>query len=735
MIIKLSLYEIYKFASSKKNLYFFAILLILATIIFVYIISPWGSNYRIINKEDAEYTYENKLDVIINNAENNLKQYTSQGYNRNSYVVQVQQKTLSAYSKLYNLEFHNSRLSNLVESYLTDSSYIFFILLASGFLSSTIFFIDRECNIQPLLLLTKNGQQKNRLAKCVCCIILAGIYSLLQQLLQFIFVFCKGNLGLQQPIQLLDSFATCPYHLTIHEVIIIRWIQCVFFSIIFTMIFGFIAYFCSKQYESWVIVIIYISFNYFLLFQTSSANVIKNLNPFYVINTEWVLSELHIVHFMQCPIDYIPSILIVYIVLFLINITMISIIKRHPDTCTHQRKHGVHILKKIVNPINNHIQIKQKKHIEKVKRYMILKLNLEFYELYKFFTIRKTVIIVLLIVGKILLSYLHFYIEETLEYTEYKKYMSDYSGELTLQTQNEIKSMREDNDFVIQQYSEYENAYKNKTISKENYLQYLSKFHEKQSFEIVLSQLEKRVSHILELREQGINGYMVYEVGWEKLLLKPYDIVLLLTLILLFSDSFILEYTNMYPLLKCTLYGSDIFKKKINICIIISIILSILFYFIDITFALYFHGLPMAKASLASISSFNMNSQFTLGSTLIVSFICQIIGTIILGIILATLSVLANKQIIVISSITLISLIPHLLNNDWLSPNVLLTGSNIVFLSLSYPISVRLFYLLLYFISLILLTIAIYLLAFRKWRYGKCFRIFLQRSLKLLKMK
>ena len=156
----------------------------------------------------------------------------------------------------------------------------------------------------------------------------------------------------------------------------------------------------------------------------------------------------------------------------------------------------------------------------------------------------------------------------------------------------------------------------------------------------------------MSLREEGREGWFLYDTGWKKLTCADPDYFLYATILLLCAGIFAVEYSRddtregFIRILRSTGNGhAQTFFVKLSVAVAAAVILSLLFTVIDVSVAAYYYELPNFAAPLRSIEIFySMKGSLSVGGYLTVMTAIRCFASVILAVWVVALSALTRRS-------------------------------------------------------------------------------------------
>jgi len=301
----------------------------------------------------------------------------------------------------------------------------------------------------------------------------------------------------------------------------------------------------------------------------------------------------------------------------------------------------------------------------------------------------------------------------------YRSYMTLLEGEATDEKLIYIQEERDIVDDIIYSEKSMQNKYFKAEISYEEFVEYQDALEDAKVRDKALLQVEARRDHILALRAKGQQAYFVYDTGWNHLLTLDFDYLLYAAILLMFAGIFASEYrTGMAPILRATKGGRGrTFAAKLALAVILAFGLGIVFAVIDYNAVIPLYRFPASDAPAVSLMLFgNLRGNITIEQLFWIYESLRTLGFIVLAVATVFLSALLEKTVSCMSTIAAVTLVPYALTAFGLDEakyvdfTALLSGHEYINL-----LSVSLLYGILFTAAVLILTVGLFSLCYRKW--------------------
>jgi len=593
------------------------------------------------------FDFKSELQNVIKKAENNLEQIDNSELKNKKFLINQQQKSIKIYESNKTIHLNVKNNTSAIEFLLYDFINIF-ILFTIIIFCAQCFSADNK-NMSFMVLVAKKGRKNTVFAKIFAIIILNFATLLIYSVTLFVMCTYKyGGMNLTEPIQSVKEFMLCPFAITLIMAIIfmflIKFLIISTFSIVILCVASF-----KNQIITYISGIFFVLLNFILtvIRYTQPDNIFRNWNLYNLMNGRYMFTGYKVVNLFGNAVYILPIILALYSVIIVIS--TIAIV-------------SVYLSNKQIN-INlfKNISLKKRAFKKNIKRndYNNSLLSWEFY---KNIFISKTflIIIPLIIINFFIVSDKYVFVENY-QNKEYKKIMTQINGTL-----NDTKKSRleEENIQLMLILSQYEKNVKDFFEKRIDFKEYSEKMleHAYATEKLkVISVVNERYQYLeFTKQDKNIDVHIVYDIGWQYLFNRDFNIIEFMCLVLLLISVFSHEFSSgFYNILHTAKNGrKTLFNNKYFYTFITLIINFIIFEATDIFVMIKNYGLPSLNAPLLSMPIFSeMPQNFTIMGYFIFVEACSLIGWIItVSAILALSNLLKNN----ISSLTVLS-IPYLL--------------------------------------------------------------------------
>lgn len=187
----------------------------------------------------------------------------------------------------------------------------------------------------------------------------------------------------------------------------------------------------------------------------------------------------------------------------------------------------------------------------------------------------------------------------------YRRLCMEMEGELTEEKQKRILDALAESQAIMEQSESMRNAAMNGMISSEEYSVYLRSLSTAEMEHGVYQRLQLQCSRIYQARQQGHEGYIVYDTGWQKLFDAPWDIILCCLLLFFFCGNYSVDYQSGFHRIAATSKRGmgALHRAKLVLALLVSIGAYWLFTGIDLFFLMREFPLTGGTFPLISIKA------------------------------------------------------------------------------------------------------------------------------------
>ena len=610
-------------------------------------------------------TYHSVATQMIEAADTNMTEYESFGIDPSSYAWRYQDRVKTYHTDLIeNIEFTETSIKGW-GLYFTDNTSCFFVFAAILILCSVIYNQEQSSGFYPILRICRYGRLKTFVSKSsvliiLTCSLIIGfalekfcIYGLMQG-------FSDGN----NAIQILPEFVKCPYRITLIEYLLISLGIQMLTGIVFSLICATISVFLYNYVILYIagIGVIGVNLALYLMPVYNPDNLFKHMNFISTAISTSLFGRFRAVNLFGNVVEFLPLVLIIYGIMILFCGVLTGLRVNKPTLVV-----SFSFLTKAVCNLKKRItQIKSP--VKKSNRYSLALVNAE---LYKTFVASRMwiVLLILLIIKAFVSTEITYKPDMTFTDAAYKGYMTELAGEMSDEKRERVHKEREYIDNIKAEEAVMDIAYEKLEITQTDYMAYKKELEYALSRDELFTRIEDHVTYIDNMKTSGKEVWFVYDTGWSKLLNSGFDWSLYTALLLISVIPISLEYENrlsvgsFVQILKTTKRGK--FNTIVNKCLalgILSFVVSIFWYAIDICAVLRSYELPMPEAPLQSIEIFSgIKPEMSIMVYTIFLLMYRIAAALSLSYLVFFLTVYVKKVIPTLTGVVLATLFPMFL--------------------------------------------------------------------------
>lgn len=607
--------------------------------------------------------YPDNIQRVIDKAEENLVEFSYMGIPDDAYTCRYQRKIIELYSKARDnvvIGLENVKGWNEYFGYDAVNLFIFASMLI---VSSVLFVQEKQTGMMPLVRVSRCGRVKTALCKMVVLLIITFVCVLLFSAETLaIFAFRLGLSSPSNAIQVLDEYTYSYNIITVGEYFAISLAVKYAAFALFALITSAVSVFVYNYALTFIGGLGVYGLNYllYILRYINADSPLKNLNLISVSSVTPLFVRFRSANVFGLCVGYQDLMPAVYISLILIFSVL----------CGWKYCLGGDELK-----IRIPVKFKSVKEILSVRKnrteakYRLPSLFSA--EIYKtLISSRYIVILIALLTVKGLISYSAYQPSRSFADGVYREYMTALAGEMTDRKRQYIADERQMINDTISRRDEVQQKYIDKSITYEDYENYLKDYNYAYSRNELFSEIESHAAYIDRLAAEGREAWFVYDTGWKKLFLTPFDWTLFAALLILFSGSFASEYDSRISsggfaqILRVSKKGrKHTFVAKISTALLISSVMSALWNIPDLCFISRAYKLPLAEAPIMSLELFGESGlEMSIAGYVILFYVVRLSAAVMLALILCGMSCLFEKALSAMAFVSAFTLFPALLN-------------------------------------------------------------------------
>ena len=615
--------------------------------------------------------YPRTVQRVIDRAYINIDEFDIIGVKSDSFAYKYQLKIIELYKAAQvevNIGFEYNRGWQEFFNYDILNIFIFAILIMIG---SAVFAQEKSSGFIAIIKTAKNGRTKTAVAKIGAMLILTLLIVLLfvfSTLAVFGIVLGLSSTG--NAIQVFQDFLLSPVVVTVGQYLLINiGIKALVFSLFSCMVL-----LISTFIHSYAMIylcgfgVFGLNFLLYTINFISADHPVRNLNFVAVAAVKPLYIRYRAINFFENMYGYIPFMIISFS-LFAIVFSIITIMSYNNN------QSGLVIgrftlFSKTFNKIRNFVSSTIEKILDKLPKKKNFSLSVFSAEIYKTLISKRYILIVIaLIILKVYMSTSNFTPAKSYSDSVYKEYMITLEGDLTDEKREFITAERNLINTALAQKDAINEQYSNGTINFMEYWDFMEDYNYAYTRNELFTIIENHRDYIDQIAEQKEkDAWFVYDTGWRSLLHNGFDIILYVSILLLFAGIFSDEYASksssggFAQILRSTKNGRNrTFVSKLVASVLISAVLTIIFNAVDIIFVFKNYNMPALNAPLLSVQSFSStNGGITLLQYLIVFVLMRLAGNILFALFVFGLSEILKKSVFVMGVAMAVTLFPAL---------------------------------------------------------------------------
>lgn len=537
-------------------------------------------------KINRQKTYIEKLDKTIHELDKQQSVVSDEQRVVNDILKNVYQKNKS-------LRLGTGDMSGLSNLFSLLAYLLFPILLFGAFVGTTVAFRDRQRGSELLFYATLYGRRHTLLAKTVTCLVCTVVPSVIAILLSVGFYsIASGFIAFGEYIQNSMSFALYPTPLTVWQAVLILSAFIILAGIFLCLLACLVGKYSKNRVFPLVCSAIVVLLT--LLYGVGNSNIagsISNIGSLFdLCNGNVVFSHIYPVVTGE---TVIYGLLLIPLLYFFALVVMCGLYVLHP-----------------FRPIEYQtLSLPQLPTLRKSKRVK----SVFAYELQKQLFASKTLLLLIaVLLIKLYASYIGYHFEPTYTEQKYHSYMTSIQGEYTEEKHEALNRELSELYEIMGQKEEMERKYRAGEISRTEMGRYLVSFYEAEQNEKALVKVNERLEFIKSQIENGKQPYIVYDTGWNELLVSEIDAVLLVFIIAALCGIYSDEYKNGMNKLYSVCNIKALRRAKIGFCIGISVFAAIAFSAIETIMIAVNFTLPLCLTQASGIEGITLFDSFPL---------------------------------------------------------------------------------------------------------------------------
>lgn len=655
---------------------------------------------------DAE-AYKTNVDDVVTRAKNTQQMALLSGLDTDSFDYKYQSDIVEIYSVNRDIPFdiEYTRGWDHYFSYtgMNLCALLFLMVLVPGLLLD-----ERQSGIFPVIHTTKRGYVHlilSKLAVLLLVVCMTVVTFSAASLITF-GVKCEGFSSLSNYIQAFSAYTYCPFIITVGEYFAASiLIKALALFAVGTLIL-LLSWLIQNHALTYLASVVLLGGNFvaYIMEYVNANHPLRLLNLFSVLDVNLCFTQYHAVDLFGHAVPYLTASLALWggIMAVAVAVTLFLFCRVSRGARRKRKKKHSFRIPRIALPCTVRTELG--------------------FEAHKLLIAGKYLILILLVL-LVKLYYVDASMPPQPSVTDdiYREYAFLLEGEWTPEKSEYIADERAAINEVLLVEAEMEAKYVAGEIAYFDYNDYRNDLYDAKIRNDIFARIEAQESHILALKERGVEAHFVYTTGWNALYSQTFDFFLYGLLLVLSVQIFSVEFHGMQPILRATKKGRGyLLVTKYLLALSIALAASLLFAYIDYekmmelyTFTAGYspaQSLPMLAELPLSLS---LRGFFFLYETV------KALGFVLLAVLAVSASVLVRKAIHSMAVVLLATLVPFVLGYfgfdfaKFLDFTCLMSGSQYIRMSLESAL-----YFVVFTICVLALTTGLTVWGCRKWRDG-----------------
>ena len=566
-----------------------------------------------------------------------LVNYVANGYEQNTYTFNYMVDYIDTYTAVLDRTVIREGYDYGWDVLFTYSGTGLFIFLASIFVGSRLFLIERERGMNLIIRTVRSGRKRLALAKLLTACVLALLITIAFTLSTITVIMWSS--GLSSPfdsVQQVEKMLYCPYNIDMLGALLISIAVMSLASLAIILLTAFLSLVFKSAPGCMLGAAAFVGLSYYF-FNSRDNEFIKTVNIFTAACAEKLLGNWHVVRFWTEPVNQIIPLAILFAIILVFSSALVFAI-------WSSRGLGVSSSR------GRALLLNLRRLTEKIPNISLKTFSLFIGECRKTFRLRPLIICLLLIIINLGVS-LGFY-NGTLTYEEEAKlqYIDEYKGN----TLDEAYAKAED---TLEYYKlivrpEYTNEITSKLLKGEitnrEYNKYRDDAIKAENNKDMLAAYCDELSYLKSKQEEtGISAMPVSSEGFMKLYADDFEVILTLILIIFLCGLCSKEYESGFiSILRTAKRGRQkVFFTKLILAAVLSAAAALAFSALDLSLVFGRYDMSCISSPLFVVRNFaSVNSGITIGRYIILVTLLRIGAYVILGVIVSALSGILRSE-------------------------------------------------------------------------------------------
>ena len=625
----------------------------------VYTSTPYGDEGLVGAREgQTKYVdaFKASMQKVVRSAETTMKEYDYYKVPVDGYLYRYQSEAKRIYTDMGASVTPVDVNPKAWESYFSYSYVSIFLFIAVIAVGSVIFLYERDCQTEMIVRAARRGRGALLASKLACAIFsAAGLTVLFSASTLAVYLIRGGMCDISLPIQTLQTFELCPFKLTIAQFIFIQLGYRILAASVFMLVTTAFALILKNYVLTYVASAAFYGINAVLsaMFFDSVNSPVRCFNLCTVASADRFLNRYIGINVFENSVNAAWVALVAYAAL-------IPIFGALCAALYSANLAGVRLPK-----------LRRKPKAEKQSRPVRVRYVPVFLcEAKKIFASPKILVFILAVL--VLRGYSSY---DTIEHhksfndTVFRIYIDRYAGEVTDEKLDEIAELVAEANAAAAEYAGLQQKLISGEIDPAEYALLASESSDAAAEAQMLRPLADRAEYLRSVREAtNVMPHFVYDTGLNKLLSGDGDYFLYIIIVVLFTQSFVIEYAKtsssggFSQILRTTKKGRGAtFAAKLGSSALLAAMLSVIVNAFDFAVFLKFYSLAdVAGAPLVSLPAFRgITTAVTVGRYLVMMYAVRVFAAVLLSVAVCAFSALIRQYVPVLTATVLVTLVPH----------------------------------------------------------------------------
>lgn len=556
--------------------------------------------------------YSDYLEDVFEQEEEKLDISIFANHHTDSFSENVIRKTSEKYQTMKGTET-NFYTYQWLEKGMEDEITDILIVLSVFIIAMVLVFEDKRKNLFAIIRATPRGRGICIFSKIVTLAVSTFGVTVVMYFALFGFLSINyGIAGINEEVQSVSLFLSCPYHLKVWQFLLITVVlkSVTFFVIaLWMLLISLLASHYVVPFTSGMAVVLINGLMYYSFTSVGKYNILHYLNLWSFVKIENLLGNYVLLKIMGTPVSamflaFLLEILLLWVLVFA-NVTTFIKMKKMPE-------------------FSNKIRFYWGRKGEKKKICVLVKWirdregsiskNLVCYEAKKIYRISGCALVMILFVGGMIISgaTTKCYLSPNQE--SYRQQMKELEGQLTEEKEKMVLEKKEYYDDIFKQLEHLEEKLEQGKIEEELYESMKLSLESKLALYPAFVRVYERYQYV----KKNEDAQFVYEDGYKKMIGRmdgwyiDFIFVMVMVLIIIQSTVFTLDKDrNMEKLIRATPKGrKESVACKMGIGIFNGVILYLSLVFRNVYIADKFYGTDLWGTSLSNIKGYENIPNF-----------------------------------------------------------------------------------------------------------------------------